>query len=359
MFRLLATILATCFCATVAPAETYRPVFQPDEMNDRPAGAANEVAVLGTPHLGGLPDTFQPEMVEPIVERLSAWTPSLIAVETMSGLRCVAMKQMPSRFESQLSNYCYETGAAELAAGLNVYQATALIEERLQKSDTQSTAADRRYNALLFLAAGEPGSALVQWLYLSEDERIAADGLTEELVLELENQRNKTNEVNLIAAPIAVRSGLQRLWSVEAQDYYAGEGDDEAYVEAIMAAWDNPAAAERAKKEGALSAALGEPGALMALYQAFNDPEFATLIYASDWGPALTEPSDGQHGRKYVAYWETRNLRMVANMREVLGRSPGSRMLSIVGVSHKAYYEAYLEQMRDVELVDVRPLLEH
>ena len=53
----------------------------------------------------------------------------------------------------------------------------------------------------------------------------------------------------------------------------------------------------------------------------------------------------------------TRNLRMVANMREVLGKSPGSRMLTIVGASHKAYYEAHLSQMRDVELIDILPML--
>jgi len=58
-----------------------------------------------------------------------------------------------------------------------------------------------------------------------------------------------------------------------------------------------------------------------------------------------------------VGYWETRNLRMVANIRDVLGRYPGTRMLAIVGSSHKWYYEAYLDQMHDVRLVDVEPVL--
>ncbi|NWJ53241.1 MAG: hypothetical protein HXX14_20540, partial [Bacteroidetes bacterium] len=49
--------------------------------------------------------------------------------------------------------------------------------------------------------------------------------------------------------------------------------------------------------------------------------------------------------------WETRNLRMVANMRDVLGQQPGTRMLTIVGASHKGYYEAYLNLMHDVQLV--------
>jgi hypothetical protein len=49
---------------------------------------------------------------------------------------------------------------------------------------------------------------------------------------------------------------------------------------------------------------------------------------------------------------------MVANIREVLGRQPGTRMLVVVGASHKGYYEAYLGQMRDVEIIDIMPLLQ-
>ena len=52
-----------------------------------------------------------------------------------------------------------------------------------------------------------------------------------------------------------------------------------------------------------------------------------------------------------------RNLRMVANIREVLGRKAGTRMLTIVGASHKGYYEAYLNQMHDVVLTDAETVL--
>jgi len=348
------------FQMTSLNAQPYAPAFQPDEMEDLPAGPPNEVLVLGTPHLRGLPDSFQPNMVRPIVKNLADWSPDFIAIENTSGLRCAAMKQMPSRFDqSTVSRWCYDTSAAQAAAGLNVYEANARIEDRLEGCNDSFSAKDRRRNALFFLASGEPGSALVQWLYLPEEERIAADGLTDELVSELERQRTYQNEVSLIAAPVAMRAGLDRLWSVDAQDFYAGkgDGDDEAYAAAINAAWDNAAGERRSEKDNSLRSAIGEPGALLDLYRAFNAPEYAALAYASDFGAALVEPSPGRYGRRYVSYWETRNLRMVANMREVLGRSPGSKLLAIVGVSHKGYYEAYLSQMRDVELIDVLPML--
>ncbi|MDA7787761.1 DUF5694 domain-containing protein [Sphingomonadaceae bacterium] len=359
MARLFALIFIACSGMTSASAQTYLPEFQPDELHDRPIGSQNEVVVLGTPHLSQLPDGFLPSMVEPIVQRFSDWSPAFIAVESMSGLRCAAMKQMPSRFdESSVANYCYDTASAEVASGLSVFEANALVEERLNNMDNAPSAADRRRTALLFLAAGEPGSALIQWLYLPEDKRLAADGLTVDLVNELERRRNQQNEVSLIAAPVAVRSSLQRLWSVDGQDVYSGPDVGDGYGAALTAAWANPASEQRKRQTDTLLSALGEPGALLALYRAYNAPEYATVAYESDWGAALTEPSAEQYGRRYVSYWETRNLRMVANIREVLGRSPGSRMLAIVGASHKGYYEAYLAQMRDIELVDVLPILD-
>lgn len=81
------------------------------------------------------------------------------------------------------------------------------------------------------------------------------------------------------------------------------------------------------------------------------------LIYRSDFGAALAEPSRQEYGRRYVGDWEVRNLRMVSNVREVLALHPGSRLLAIVGASHKGYYEAYLRQMHDVRLVDAGAVL--
>lgn len=56
--------------------------------------------------------------------------------------------------------------------------------------------------------------------------------------------------------------------------------------------------------------------------------------------------------------WETRNLRMASNIRDVLGMRPGMRMLVVVGASHKGYLEAYPHQMHDVRIVDTTPFLE-
>ena len=48
---------------------------------------------------------------------------------------------------------------------------------------------------------------------------------------------------------------------------------------------------------------------------------------------------------------------MVANICATFGSRPGARVLNIVGNSHKAYYDAYLNLMHDVELVDTQAVL--
>ena len=131
----------------------------------------------------------------------------------------------------------------------------------------------------------------------------------------------------------------------------APDTDPKASGEAIMKAWDNPATAKRKQMDERLDARLGDAEGVMALYRALNDPSQARLIYDSDFGAALEEGSPQQFGRGYVAYWETRNLRMASNIREAIGNLPGSRTLVIVGASHKWYLEAYLNQMHDVRIV--------
>lgn len=71
------------------------------------------------------------------------------------------------------------------------------------------------------------------------------------------------------------------------------------------------------------------------MYRADNAPGETKLAFDSDFGAALEEPSPQRFGRNYLGYRETRNLRMAANIREVLGEHPGMRMLVIVGSSHK------------------------
>ncbi len=343
---------------SIQAGKSYEPVFQPSRHKGPPAGAENDVLVLATPHLSDMDGALRQDMLLPLLRALARWQPQLIAVERLSGLQCDALRRQPARYADTVKSYCPDVTPAARATGLDVVQANLEADRLLGAWSAQATAGQRRHLAAVFLAAGEPVSALVQWLYLPVTERRSGDGLDDALVARLERLRKRSSEDSWLAAPLAVELGLQRVYSVD--DHTADQpdaADPKAQETAIRKAWDNEAGRTRLAQDTALRAGLKEPGGLLNLYRAYNAPEAPELAYRSDFGAALVEPSPQAYGRNYVGYWETRNLRMVANMRELLGMHPGMRMLTIVGASHKGYYEAYLHQMHDVRLVDPMSVL--
>ena len=359
--RLSLALAAALLLPTAADAGDYHPSFRPGRLKGPPAGARNEVLVLGTTHLSSLAETPSPAMLAPLLDRLAAWRPTAIATEDLSGLQCDALRRFPSRYAETVAAYCADPAAAARATGLDVPAANAEADRLLATWPAAPTAAQRRHLAAIFLAAGERGSALVQWLRLPAAERHAGDGLTADLAAGLAEAEGRRNETNLVAAALAARLGLERLWSVDDHSADTPDGSDpterKAAADAIARAWDNPATHARQAADERLAKGLSQPDGLLRLYRALNAPDQPMLIYRSDVGAALVEPSRQAFGRQYVGYWETRNLRMVANIRDVLGRYPGTRMLAIVGASHKAYYEAYLDQLHDVHLTDTAAVL--
>lgn len=359
--RLIGGVGLLLLSAGAALAEEYRPIFRPDTLKGPPAGRPNEVLVLGSPHLSAAPSIFMPSMLMPLLDRLAAWRPTAIATEDLSGLQCDALRRYPARYVETVKDYCPDPTTAARATGLDVPSANAEAEQLLAAWPSKPTAANRRHLAAIFLAAGERNSALVQWLRLPQAERRASDSLNDELVAALTKLETRRNESGLIGATLAARLGLERTWSVDDHSADTPNSTDpverKAAGEAITRAWDNPVTRARQAEGVQLDQGMAKPDGILTMYRALNAPTAPLLAYRSDFGAALMEPSPQQFGRGYVGYWETRNLRMVANIRDVLSQNPGTRLLAIVGASHKGYYEAYLNQMHDVRLADASAVL--
>lgn len=356
--RVTSLLVAAMLCAAGAGAQEHARDFEPSTLKGPARGMPNEVMVLGTHHLRNLPAPFQPAALRVLKERLLTWKPRIIAIEERSGPQCAFMRQYPERYKETVQSYCaWDPTSARAATGLDVPYATAEIDRLLASWPAVPTPAQRRHLAAVFLAGGEPVSALVQWLRLADVERLAGDGLDPTLVAALEKLRASRNESTLIAAPLAAALGLERVVGMDDQTSAAPDVDPKTSSAAIAKAWDNPATAKRNQLDKEFEPRLSDPEGVLALYRAINDPSQARLIFTSDMGAALEEPSPQQFGRAYVSYWETRNLRMAANIREAIGQLPGSRTLVIVGASHKWYLEAYLNQMHDVRIVSTDQVL--
>ncbi|RYE86576.1 MAG: hypothetical protein EOO78_36925, partial [Oxalobacteraceae bacterium] len=163
-------------------AQAYQPDFDPSKLKGPAKGPANEVMVLGSPHLSYFPKTFDPATLRGLEDRLAGWRPDMISIEALSGAQCDHVRRYPGRYKDTIESYCWDPAPARAATGLDVPAATAQAEEMLASWPANPSASQRRRLASLFLAGGERASATVQWLRLPEAERRAGDGLDDKLV---------------------------------------------------------------------------------------------------------------------------------------------------------------------------------
>jgi hypothetical protein len=320
---------------------------------DMPAPRA-QVLVLGSMHLSQMPDSFDPESLQPLLDRLHAFKPDIITIEAISGEGCDLLTRHSSIYAGAAEGYCSDTAEAKRATGLDVPAAIAAVHKTLADWPARPTPAQRRRLATLFLAANERASALVQWWQLPKEERRAGDGIDDALLAQLDKAATRRNESYLLGARLAARLGLQRVFAIDDHSGDSIDIDDEAaYGKAIQSAWDNPKIRLRLQQDKAQE----ERGDMLAYYRHLNSPDNLRLAIDGDFGAALREPSPQHYGRLYVAGWETRNLRMVANIHAAFGERPGARVLSIVGATHKPWFDSLLGQMQGVDIVDAEQVL--
>lgn len=323
------------------------------------AGPPTRLAVLGSVHLRMMDEGFDPASLEPLLDRLAAFAPEVITIESISGEGCDLVARHPGIYDPEgFAPYCSGTGEARAATGLDVPAAIAAVHDALADWPAQPAPSQRRHLAALFLAANDRASALTQWLQLPVPERRAGDGLDTTLATMLDGLVTARSEVYLIAAPLAARLGLQRVFPI---DDHTGDSVDvpeaevPAYAAAIRQAWASSGAQQQAIDQRV--AALEQAGDMLALYRYVNRPDVLRARIDGDQGAAMREGSPRHYARIYVAGWETRNLRMVANIRAAFRERPGARVLSIVGSTHKPWFDTLLGQMQGVDVVDVEELL--
>lgn len=362
LFALAASALLAA-PAIAAPATSQR-AFDPRSYQGQFVGEPTQVLVLGSPHLSGTPDTWDPAVLEPLLARLAAFHPTAITIEGLSGEALSMLWQYRAVYTDAATTYggrllmMSASGSAE--TGLDMPQAEAEAAHQLATWPAAPTPAQRRHLAALFATAGDPNSALVQWWRLDPAERRAEDGINAALMAQLNEYDHRRNENHLIGARLAARLGLERLYPIDDHaddDVMNAEqiGDltafmTEPWLAALMTDPRFTPLREAAKH-------LASTDETLATYRMLNGPAIGRLDADSQWLNMINRVSIHQIGRVRVGAWETRNLRMAANIREVTSGIPGGRVLVIVGSAHKPWLDAYLGMMTDVRIVDAEAVL--
>ncbi len=361
-------LVCICFlasaCATsstsVAPSNAYRPAVDFRNWHGAIAGPPTKVAVLGSTHLGQRGARLDSATLEPLLAKLAGFNPTIITHEGLSGEQCELVQNHAAIYPAIYDDYCKSFKNAVAASAIPFVQARAQVEAKLKAWPSQPSPADRRQLAVLFLASGDQPSSRVQWLQLPTSEQIRVDGLTDAMISLLKREGQSQNETDDIGVVLAARLGLHRVYAVDDHTSDSIQAAAPAGLEAaIQAHWASadpvkfPAIATMKAMDDGMTTAEG----VLNAFRFYNKPETQRAFVELDFKGALALQSPQLFGRQYVSWYEVRNLRMVANIRSAFGNSPGARVLNIVGASHKAYYEAYLSQMSEVELVDMETIL--
>lgn len=102
--RTTALLLSMTLCGSAA-AQAWQPDFNASAFKGPASGPANEVLVMGSPHLSQLPKTFQAASLTLLNERLAVWKPQAIAIEAVSGPQCDFMRRYPVRYKDSIDSY--------------------------------------------------------------------------------------------------------------------------------------------------------------------------------------------------------------------------------------------------------------
>ncbi len=357
MIRKLIAFLALAALGGCAQAQAVSPAVDFSGLRDDLAGNPTQILILGTPHLSGVTDEISVSDLALLKRRLEAFAPDIIAIESVSGRTCDTIRRYDALYEGVAERYCFDPSIALSSLQMTGPDAPLALFKALDALPENPRPSDRRRLAALFFAAGNPYSSAVQWLKLPAAERTIGDGVNQALKSAIEKRIASRNENMTLGGALAVTLGHEQVFPIDdhsADAVYFRTPDELSDV--LQTMWDREFPRETALRSAA-AAHLGSPEGVIDYYLAINAPDYQEMKVDSDIGMAAATPDADLIARHYVAWWQVRGLRMAANVIEAAANDPGAKVLVFVGTSHKPYFDAYLDQMLDVEIVDVGSVL--
>lgn len=342
--------------AVTAAPDTAKYLLERSVSGLLPDSLRTEVLVLGTTHLSRYADRFRPALLDRLIEALEDWGPAAIGVE----------RDPPDVYARIGADEQPGAGrAVQRALGIDLERAVVTADSLLAAtSAAEDVSAEARLELVRHLvAAHRLPTATLHWTRLPEELRSGAD-LPEEARQALEaGASGPANEIYSIGVRLALERGLARVHPVD--DHTSGRVYDleraasEEGLRELLAShpmYDSVQAFIDEARRRAADAI--EAGDLLPFYRWRNRPRTVTDDTRGQWGIWMALAPQTPAAQKRIAHWEIRNLKMVTHIRKMTLHHPGERVLVVVGAGHKAFFDAYLDRMLDVEIVHLDEVLD-
>ncbi len=336
-----------------------------------PPAHAQTVTIVGTQHLRGLDPAPSPEQLNHAVEAMSAFQPTQVCVERMSGERLQALSQDLMRHGMALSP---DTHGRPLGTQIIPLGKTMQTWLEVRPADARDRARDlaSRWDELDFdsrieliglqIAGYEFHSAVLNWSYLSEPEReAAAEDILASVSNPLTDMLNSVDEVYSLAVPLARQAGLHALCTADSQEYEAA-GMRAAIDHGGMERLSSPDIASRLEAYMAQMDSVWQPDsgadALTRMLAYMNSESFVEYDLENQW--ELLREYDNADGafQRRLMYWHARTAQISSELFRALAQGQDERVLFIVGAAHRAFNEAELRSQPWVSVEPAAPLFE-
>jgi len=341
--RQLIRLLATGFAAWLAGACLVTPA------------AGQTVMVVGTPHLTGLETPPDEEQLARAVQVLSAFEPTQVCVERMSGERIEALMADPERNAMTLRPETAGRPLATIIGPIGV-EMQAMLErrpvdarddaKRLVSRWEELDSAERLRAIGLQLAGYEFHSAVLNWSYLDDSERDEATATFGAHIRQrLEEALDSVHEVYSLGLPLARKAGLYRLCTADSQEDET-RGMQAATRYGGMEILESQEVVERLDKHRAIMADAWRsddgPGALVALLRYTNSDEYEEMDRRLQWETLREFDNEAGAFTRRLMYWHARTAEISGELFRALAKGPDERILFIVGAAHRPFTEADL-----------------
>lgn len=327
--------------------------------------AAQTVTIVGTQHVQGLAPPPTPAQYQHTIDALSAFAPTQVCVERMSGLRLQTLADDPMRNAMVLSPETHgrPLGTLIIPLGMDMQTRLAVLpadardEANRLTSQWDEIGDDQRLRLIALQIAGyEFHSAVLNWSYLDGEARAAAAlGVLEPAAEALNDMLALDHEAYAIAVPIARRAGLHALCTADSQEYEAA-GMQTAIDLGGQEILDRPAVKARldaylARMDAAWRPDAG-PEALTQMLAYMNSAEFAEFGLEHQWETLRSVHNDAGAFHRRLMYWHARTAQISSELYRALARGPEERVLLIIGGAHRPFNEA---EMRAQPWLTVAP----
>jgi hypothetical protein len=336
-----------------------------------PSAEAQTITVVGTPHLRGLDAPPTADQLAHTVEALSAFEPTQVCVERMSGERIQVLAADPEQHGMTLRPETASRPIATVIVPLGI-QMQARLERGPKQARMEASGLIDRWDALeteeriraiaLQVAGYEFHSAVLNWAWLDDRERgRATDTLPGRVVEAMQERLESIDEVYALGVPLARKAGLHELCTADSQE------DESRGMAAAMAhggqpVIDRPDVADRLDQ---LRAYWDEawrpdngPAALASLLRQVNGEAFAEVDRRLQWETLRQFDNDDGAFRRRLMYWHARTAEISAELFRALARGPEERVMLIIGSAHRSFTEADLRAQPWVDVVSARSFLE-